>query len=119
MCLFTFVAFVFPRSSLTDDIAFGCICYSCPVFIVHGKEDPVVPFEHGKYLYEAVPEEYRSEPYWVDGMGHNHYSRQVGIELMKRINQFLDFHVLARRLWMLPSYSDDEYEPRPRRLLQV
>jgi hypothetical protein len=55
----------------------------------------------------------------VEGMGHNHYSRHVGCELMKRINQFLDFHVLVRRLWMLPSTSDNEYWPRPRRILSV
>lgn len=91
----------------------------CPVFIVHGKEDPVVPFKHGKYLYESIPEEFKATPFWVEGMGHNHYSRHVGCELMKRINQFLDFHVLARRLWMLPSTSDDEYSPRPRRILSV
>jgi hypothetical protein len=79
----------------------------------------VVPFEHGKYLYDAIPDESKATPFWVDKMGHNHHSRQVGCEIFKRINQFLDFHVLARRLWVLPSTSDDEYSPRPRRMLSV
>lgn len=82
-------------------------------------EDPVVPFEHGRYLHEAVPDEFKTEPFWVQGMGHNHYSRQVGCELMDRLNKFLDFYILARRLWMLPSSEEDDYTPRPRRLLRV
>lgn len=86
---------------------------------MHGKEDPVVPFEHGTYLQDAVPEEFKTEPFWVDGMGHNHYSRQVGNELMDRLNEFLDFHILARRLWVLPSAEEEDYSPRPRRLLRV
>jgi dipeptidyl aminopeptidase/acylaminoacyl peptidase len=98
---------------------FHCLSCRCPVFIVHGKEDLVVPLEHGMYLYEAIPDESKATPFWVDKMGHNHYSRQVGRELSERINQFLDFHVLARRLWMLPTSSDDEYTPRPRRMLSV
>ena len=93
--------------------------FRCPVFIVHGMEDSVVPFEHGQYLQEAVPNGFKTDPFWVEGMGHNHYSRQVGCELMLRINKFLDFYILARRLWMLPSSEEDGYSPRPRRLLRV
>jgi len=91
----------------------------CPVFIVHGTDDPVVPFEHGQYLQEAVAQEFKTEPFWVEGMGHNNYSRQVGCELMTRLNKFLDHYILARRLWVLPSSEEDDYTPRPRRLLRV
>jgi pimeloyl-ACP methyl ester carboxylesterase len=109
---FTMVGDQFPNIDRIGNIR-------CPVFIVHGMEDTVVPFEHGQYLQEAVAQEFQTKPFWVEGMGHNHYSRQVGCELMMRINKFLDFHILARRLWMLPSSEEDDYTPRPRRLLRV
>jgi pimeloyl-ACP methyl ester carboxylesterase len=109
---FTMVGDQFPNIDRIGNVG-------CPVFIFHGMEDPVIPFQHAQYLYEAVPEKFKTEPFWVEGMGHNHYSRQVGCELMRRLNEFLDFHVLARRLWMLPSSEEEDYTPRPRRLLRV
>ncbi|CAM9755912.1 unnamed protein product, partial [Sphacelaria rigidula] len=30
-----------------------------------------VPWEHGKGIYEAVPEELRRRPWWVRDRGHN------------------------------------------------
>lgn len=41
----------------------------CPVLIIHGRNDEVVPFWHGEKLFEAA-----NEPklkLWVDGAGHN------------------------------------------------
>lgn len=43
----------------------------CPVFIIHGDEDEQVGFRHGVGLQEAVPEQYKTEPWWVKGGGHN------------------------------------------------
>lgn len=28
----------------------------CPVLVVHGREDPVIPYHHGRRLYDAAPE---------------------------------------------------------------
>jgi fermentation-respiration switch protein FrsA (DUF1100 family) len=44
-----------PCSLITISYVLMLMVFSrrCPVFIVHGKEDPVVPFKHGKYLYEG------------------------------------------------------------------
>ena len=50
----------------------------CPVFIIHGTSDTVVPFWHGQELLMHVPAEYRAPPFWAEGMGHN------GIELFMR-----------------------------------
>jgi len=41
----------------------------CPILIIHGKDDRIVPFWHGKKLFEAA-----NEPklkFWVDEAGHN------------------------------------------------
>ena len=38
----------------------------CPVFIVHGTEDTVVPFSHGLELLNSFPEEFRTQPFWAE-----------------------------------------------------
>ena len=43
----------------------------CPVFVLHGSEDEVVPFWHGQQLYLATRKEWRYQPFWVKGAGHN------------------------------------------------
>lgn len=41
----------------------------CPVLIVHGKADRVIPFWHGEKLFkEAIEPKLK---FWVDGAGHN------------------------------------------------
>ena len=42
---------------------------TCPVMICHGRDDEVVPFEHGMALYEACPN--KTEPCWMEDVGHN------------------------------------------------
>jgi pimeloyl-ACP methyl ester carboxylesterase len=42
-----------------------------PVLILHGTEDDVVPFDHGKALWEKIPDKYRYEPQWVRGGTHH------------------------------------------------
>eukprot|EP00549_Striatella_unipunctata_P009565 CAMPEP_0118707188 /NCGR_PEP_ID=MMETSP0800-20121206/21035_1 /TAXON_ID=210618 ORGANISM="Striatella unipunctata, Strain CCMP2910" /NCGR_SAMPLE_ID=MMETSP0800 /ASSEMBLY_ACC=CAM_ASM_000638 /LENGTH=254 /DNA_ID=CAMNT_0006609927 /DNA_START=161 /DNA_END=922 /DNA_ORIENTATION=+ len=71
----------------------------CPVFIIHGRVDEVVPFEHGKALYDALPRRYRAAPFWVDGMGHNDLEGHAEIALLASVNRYLDYHILSRRLW--------------------
>lgn len=39
-----------------------------PTLIVHGKQDPVIPIEHGEKLAKTIP---NSETYWVENMGHD------------------------------------------------
>lgn len=40
----------------------------CPVLIMHGKLDDVVPWNHGYVLWQLLPNAY--EPLWVEGAGH-------------------------------------------------
>ena len=38
--------------------------------VIHGTTDDVVPFGNGKAVYDALPKESRSEPLWIEGVGH-------------------------------------------------
>jgi fermentation-respiration switch protein FrsA (DUF1100 family) len=44
----------------------------CPVLVMHGTEDEVVPFWHGKKLYAAAPEPKLN--LWIEGGMHNDYA---------------------------------------------
>ena len=71
----------------------------CPVFIVHGTQDEVVPFWHGEELFLALPQEWRAKPFWVEGAGHNNIEamlRPTGMFIAKLV-EFLELHVAARR----------------------
>ena len=71
----------------------------CPVFIVHGTQDEVVPFWHGEELFLALPQEWRAKPFWVEGAGHNNIEamlRPTGMFIAKLV-EFLELHVSARR----------------------
>lgn len=62
----------------------------CPVFIIHGRKDADVPFEHGMALQMAVPENCRREPWWVPDKGHNDIVDGPGIvEYLQRLNGFV------------------------------
>jgi fermentation-respiration switch protein FrsA (DUF1100 family) len=71
----------------------------CPVFIIHGTQDEVVPFWHGQDLFLALEQSWRAKPFWVEGAGHNNIEallRPSGMFVDKLV-EFLDYHVSARR----------------------
>ena len=41
----------------------------CPVVVLHGTRDWVVPCSHGRTLHKLA--QHSSEPLWVGGRGHN------------------------------------------------
>ena len=63
----------------------------CPVFIVHGTRDEVVPFYHAEELHKASRHKYA--PYYVEGAGHNNVEK-FAWDYLARINQFIE-HVDA------------------------
>lgn len=73
---------------------------ACPVMICHGREDTVVPFAHGVELHNSVPPEYQAKPHWMDDVGHNDHGPVVEAALLTAFNKYLDYHILARRLYM-------------------
>jgi len=61
----------------------------CHVLMVHGTVDEVVPFLHGKALYDTVPNDYKTAPFWAEGMGHNNIEAKMPRPFIKRLNKFL------------------------------
>lgn len=64
----------------------------CPIFIVHGTRDEIVPVWHGHGLYQqAKIQGIDYTPYWVDGADHNNLEGQAGDEFYDRFRGYLDF----------------------------
>ena len=65
----------------------------CPVLVIHGTHDEVVPFWHGQELFLATRPEWRFKPFWITGAGHNNIElllRDSGA-LFKKLGEFVDF----------------------------
>lgn len=85
----------------------------CPVFIVHGTQDEVVPFWHGQELFLSLNQAWRARPFWVEGAGHNNIEallRPTG-DFTDKLVEFLDLHVGARRGRIMPPVSVPECVP--------
>jgi abhydrolase domain-containing protein 17 len=48
----------------------------CPVLVMHGQADSVIPFQHGQKLYDAAPNP--KLHLWVEGAGHNNFAAIAG-----------------------------------------
>jgi len=59
----------------------------CPVLIIHGRQDEVIPFWHGEKLFQAANEPKLS--YWVDGAGHNNLFDVAGTGYAKTLRDFV------------------------------
>lgn len=58
----------------------------CPVLIIHGKQDSVIPFWHGQTLYKIANEPKMN--YWVETAGHNDLLYKAGNEYWEKIHAF-------------------------------
>lgn len=59
----------------------------CPIFFIHGKRDRIIPFFHGKALFEkAKPPK---SHYWLDTAGHNDVEYTNETEYWNRIKEFI------------------------------
>ncbi|KAJ8774707.1 hypothetical protein K2173_017153 [Erythroxylum novogranatense] len=58
---------------------------NCPVLVIHGTEDEVVDFSHGKQLWELCKEKY--EPLWVKG--GNHCNLELYPEYLRHLKKFV------------------------------
>jgi hypothetical protein len=58
----------------------------CPVLVMHGRKDGVIPFSHGERLYAAVPGKKMS--FWVDGAGHNDFEYVAGEKYIAAVKDF-------------------------------
>lgn len=59
-----------------------------PALFIHGREDEIIPFSHGERLYAAARG--RKAHFWVEKGGHNDLFMVAGIEITRRVSEFLD-----------------------------
>ena len=59
---------------------------NCPVLVIHGRNDNVIPFGNGERLFAAASEPKSS--YWVANAGHNDLEFTAGEALLDRIKAF-------------------------------
>ena len=60
----------------------------CPVLVMHGQNDEVIPFRHGEALFAAAPEPKRS--LWVAGAHHNDFLGAAGGKFWAALREFSD-----------------------------
>ncbi|KDP31416.1 hypothetical protein JCGZ_11792 [Jatropha curcas] len=58
---------------------------NCPVLVIHGTEDDVVDFSHGKKLWELCKDKY--EPLWLNG--GNHCNLELYPEYLRHLRKFI------------------------------
>jgi len=62
----------------------------CPVFIIHGTRDEIVPFWHGQALHEACKKNgIAHDGYVVEGGDHNNLEAHAGDAFYERLRGFL------------------------------
>lgn len=58
----------------------------CPVLVMHGTNDRVIPLRHGERLYAAAPDPKR--PLWIDGADHNNLADVAGARYGHALHEF-------------------------------
>lgn len=58
----------------------------CPVLVMHGQADEIIPFHHGQKLYEAAPEP--KAFLWIPEAGHNDFAWVSGDRLRQALVSF-------------------------------
>lgn len=59
---------------------------SCPVLVIHGTNDDIVDFSHGKRLWELAKDKYH--PLWVQGGGHSNLESYP--EYIRHLRKFIN-----------------------------
>ncbi len=60
---------------------------TCPVLVMHGRNDRVLPFWHGEKLYAAAPGE--KMHLWIDNAEHNDYAYVAGSTYFDAFHSFV------------------------------
>jgi fermentation-respiration switch protein FrsA (DUF1100 family) len=60
---------------------------TCPVLVMHGRNDTVIPFWHGKKLHAAAPG--KKMHLWIDGARHNDYAYVAGAAYIDTFQTFM------------------------------
>ncbi len=59
----------------------------CPIMVIHSPDDEIVPYEHGRRLFDAAPKDKRFHE--VPGAGHNELWLVGGADYLGAIREFL------------------------------
>lgn len=59
----------------------------CPIFIIHGTEDQMIPFAHGQKLFAAAPTPKLS--FWVEKANHNNVIGVAGDRYIQKLEEFV------------------------------
>jgi abhydrolase domain-containing protein 17 len=59
---------------------------ACPVLVMHGRADEVIPFRHGEALFAAAKEPKRS--LWISGAAHNDFISVAGRSYWDALREF-------------------------------
>lgn len=62
---------------------------ACPTYIIIAKNDQIIPFENGKHLYNASPQ--NVEPYFPEDGKHDDIKIVNHDEYFGRLQEFLKF----------------------------
>ncbi|MGB3508408.1 MAG: alpha/beta hydrolase [Microcoleaceae cyanobacterium] len=62
---------------------------NCPVLVMHGNADRVIPFSHGQQLFATANQPKLS--FWVEGAGHIDLLEVAGEEYVKVMGEFVRF----------------------------
>lgn len=49
--------------------------FQCPVLIIHGTKDDIIPFWNGQKLFFEIPVMFRAKPLWIEGAFHNNLEK--------------------------------------------
>lgn len=59
----------------------------CPVLVIHGCDDEVIPFWHGRKIYAAAPAP--KQHLWINHGMHNNYAYVAGDDYINAIQRFV------------------------------
>ncbi|KAL7467176.1 hypothetical protein ACHAXS_007424 [Conticribra weissflogii] len=79
---FTTIGDLFPNVDRVKDV-------SCPVYVIHGTDDEIVPFYHGESLFNLLPDSSKTVPFWARGASHNNIEMEMPTAYIKRLQQFV------------------------------
>jgi hypothetical protein len=60
----------------------------CPVLVMHGTDDRLIPIHHGRALHDAAPP--RKQSLWVEGSEHGDLPLVAGDRFLASVRAFLD-----------------------------
>jgi len=82
---YPFVPRWFVRTKMDSRSKIGGV--DCPIMVIHSPDDEIVPFDHGRQLYQAASGDRRF--YEVSGAYHNELWLVAGADYLRAIREFL------------------------------